>query len=64
MTKYEFYPYYQDVYEYHGSTIVEFSRKQSGITIKREWILFDSVDEAQEFFNDNCGEFSAVLSAA
>ena len=32
------------------------TRKQAGITIKRDWILFDSVEEAQNFFYDNFTE--------
>ena len=50
MTRKESYPDYQCCYEYHGNTTVEFTRKQDGITLKRDWILFDSVEEAQEFF--------------
>jgi len=54
MTRYESYPDYQYCYEYHGNTSVEITRRQDGITIKRDWILFDSVEEAQEFFyNDS-----------
>jgi hypothetical protein len=41
---------YQDNYEYHGNTTIEVIRKQDGITIDRDWILFDSVEEAQDFF--------------
>lgn len=54
MTRYESYPDYQYCYEYHGNTSVEITRKQDGITIKRDWILFNSVEEAQEFFYNNC----------
>ena len=57
MTRNEFYRSYQDSYEYHGNTMVEFIRKQAGMIIRRDWILFDSVDEAQDFFNDNDGLF-------
>jgi hypothetical protein len=32
------------------------TRKQAGITIKRDWILFDSVEEAQKFFYDDCND--------
>ncbi|MDF1591812.1 MAG: hypothetical protein P1P89_09890 [Desulfobacterales bacterium] len=52
MTRYESYPNYYECYEYHGNTTVEITRKQAGVTIKRDWMLFDSVEEAQEFFND------------
>ena len=53
MIRFESYPDYQNCYEYHGNTSVEITRKQDGFTIKRDWILFDSVEEAQEFFHDN-----------
>ena len=55
MTRYESYPDYQCCYEYHGNTSVEVTRKQDGITVGRDWILFDSVEEAQEFFYCDCG---------
>jgi hypothetical protein len=54
MTRHSFYAHYQDCYEYHGNTMIERIRKEAGRTIKRDWILFDSVEEAQEFFNNNC----------
>lgn len=53
MTRHELYPDYHEYYEYHGNTAVEITRKQAGVTTKRDWILFDSVEEAQEFFHDN-----------
>ena len=31
--------------------------KKGEKTIRHDWIIFDSVDEAMEFFNDRCGEF-------
>jgi len=48
------YPDYYDCYEYHGSTIIEQTRKQDGEIIWRDWIIFDSVEEATEYFNDAC----------
>jgi hypothetical protein len=48
------YPDYYDCYEYHGSTTIELTRKQNGTTIWRDWILFDTVEEATEYFNDTC----------
>ncbi len=56
MTRQEYYQDVCDRFEYHGSTAIEFTRKSCGKTIKREWILFDSVEEATRFFNDSCGE--------
>jgi len=43
-----------ELFEYHGSTIVERIRKQYGKTARRDWIIFDSVEEAQDFFNSDC----------
>jgi len=56
MTNYEFHSDYFDSYEYHGNTAIEITRKQGGLTVKRDWILFDSVQEAQDFFYDNYSE--------
>jgi hypothetical protein len=50
MTRFETYPDYHECYEYHGNTAVEITRKQAGVTIKQDWLLFDSVEEAQDFF--------------
>ena len=56
MTRHASYPDYQDCYEYHGCTTIERIRKQFGKAVKRDWLLFDSVEEALEFFNNNCDE--------
>lgn len=53
MTRHEVYPDYHERYEYHGNTAIEIIRKQGRTTIKQDWILFDSVEEAQDFFYDN-----------
>ena len=45
---------FQDYYEYHGSTTIERRRKKGELTIWRDWIIFDSVEEADQYFNDNC----------
>ena len=42
-----------DYFEYHGNTMIERIRKQAGNTVSRDWILFDSVAEASEYFNEN-----------
>ena len=47
-------PDYDDCYEYHGNTMIEQIRKQDGVTVWRDWIIFDSVEEATEYFNDAC----------
>ena len=56
MKKHEFQTDYQNCFEYHGNTAIELTRKQEGITIFHDWILFDSVEEASEYFNDYCGD--------
>ena len=54
MTKDISYPDYYDCYEYHGNTTIEQTRRQDGLIIWRDWILFDTVEEAAEYFNDAC----------
>ena len=53
----ELYTDYQDHFEYFGNTEIERIRKQGEKTISHDWIIFDTVDEAMEFFNDRCSEF-------
>jgi len=48
---------YQDHFEYFGNTEIEHIRMQGEKVIKHDWIMFDTVDEAMEFFNDHSGEF-------
>ena len=48
---------YCDYYEYHGNTEIERIRIRAGETIKRDWLNFDSVTGAMEYFNTECGEF-------
>ena len=57
MRKHELYTDYNDQFEYFGITEIERIRIQGERVIKHDWIMFDSVDEAMEFFNDRCGEF-------
>ena len=57
MRRHELFLDYQDYYEYHGNTAIERTRKQGNMTIKRDWILFDSTEDAQNYFNDNCDDF-------
>jgi len=53
----ELYTDYQDHFEYFGNTEIEHTRMQGERVIKHDWIMFDSVEEAMDFFNDRCGEF-------
>jgi hypothetical protein len=41
---------------YHGSTTIERVRKEAGRVLFRDWLLFDSVEEAEEYFNTDCGD--------
>ena len=41
----------RDCFEYHGNTAVEHIRKRGRRTVWREWIMFDSVDEALDFYD-------------
>ena len=60
MTTYISYPEYHDHYEYHGSTTIAVTRQQDGMIIWRDWIMFDSVEEAAEYFNESCMEQSSA----
>ena len=41
----------------NGNTKSERIRKQDEKTTRHDWINFDTIDEAMEFFNDHSGEF-------
>ena len=43
----------EEAYEYHGSTAVARLRRQNG-RVEHRWLLFDSVEEAADFFFDHC----------
>lgn len=53
MTRYALDPDYQDFFEYHGNTTIVRIRQKAGRIIQRDWIMFDSVEETLEFFNNN-----------
>ena len=52
----EIYTDCHDHFEYFGNTEIERIRMQGDCVIKHDWIMFNTVDEAMEFFNDRCGE--------
>ena len=52
MTKEIAHPDYHDCYEYHGSTTVEITRQRGGRVIWKDWLIFDSVEEASTFYNE------------
>ncbi|MDA8140329.1 MAG: hypothetical protein M0036_16905 [Desulfobacteraceae bacterium] len=53
MTSYYAHQDVQEVYEYHGNTAIERIRRQRG-RIWREWLYFDSAEEAEAFFHEQC----------
>ena len=55
MIKTEIYPNCIEYYEYHGGTTIELIRKYNAETLEQDWIMFDSVEAAMEYFNDSCG---------
>ncbi|MEE8432681.1 MAG: hypothetical protein V3S16_15645 [Candidatus Desulfatibia sp.] len=57
MRKHELCPTHHDFFEYCGNTEIVRIRKQNGTTIREDWLNFDSVEEAMEYFNTECGEF-------
>ena len=59
MIKQIYYPDFNECYEYHGNTVIELTRKQAGQTIFRDWMMFDSVEEAADYFYDNCSVMEA-----
>jgi hypothetical protein len=44
---------YQESFEYHGNTAIEHTRLKNG-HVEREWIYFDSAEEAVTFFDEVC----------
>lgn len=43
---------YRDRLEYHGGTTVERIRQAGQRVLWREWIEFDTVEDALDYFND------------
>ena len=41
-------------FEYHGHTEIEQIVKKEGATVRRDWMVFNSVDEALDYFNAYC----------
>ena len=37
-----------------GNTTIELTRRQGEITLWRDWITFDTVEEAADYFNEHC----------
>ena len=49
----------QEVYEYHGNTAIERTRRINGV-VRRDWLFFDSAEDAEAFFNDHCACYEAA----
>ncbi len=45
---------YSDSLEYHGNTTIELIRTLGGETVLRDWLMFDTVEEAADYFNAAC----------
>ena len=43
---------YDDAYEYHGSTTIEVTRRLFGRVVWKDWLIFDSVEEARTYFDE------------
>lgn len=54
MTRLTNYTMYDDIYEYFGGTTIQRTRTKADQTVWRDWLLFDSIEAAFEFFNEYC----------
>jgi len=54
MKKHVAYPRYYDLFEYHGSTQVVRIRRQGKRILRKDWLTFNSVEEALDYFNSGC----------
>ena len=54
MKKHVSYPAYYDFYEYHGNTQILRIRKQGKKTLRKDWLSFNTVEEAMDYFNSGC----------
>ncbi len=62
MERYLTYPdNHQECFIYNGCTEIERIVRQDGRIVDRNWLLFDSISEAEVFFNDcaDDGDFQA-----
>ncbi|NNF98686.1 MAG: hypothetical protein HKM93_04855 [Desulfobacteraceae bacterium] len=44
----------EEFFEYHGNTMIERIQYLNNGGMNRDWLIFDSVEEACDFFNDDC----------
>ena len=62
MRKQEQHTDYHGHFEYFGNTEIERIRKQGEKTIRHDLIIFNTVDEAMDFSNHQCGEFAGYYA--
>jgi len=62
MRKQDVYTECHDFFEYFGNTEIEWTRKLGDNTIRHDWIIFDSVDEALAYFHNTRDEYVACFS--
>ncbi len=43
---------YDDAYEYDGSTTIEVTRRFFGRVVGKDWLIFDSVEEARTYLDE------------
>ena len=43
-----------EIFDYHGNTTIERVRARNGRTLRRDWLIFDAVEEASAYFHENC----------
>jgi hypothetical protein len=55
MRKYEHYPEFHDFFEYCGTNEIKRVRIKGGQAVRRDWFVFESIDEAVGFFRRVCG---------
>ncbi len=53
MTRKTDYTDFQEIFKYYGHTEVERIVTRFGSTVRRDWLLFDTIEEANRFFNEN-----------
>ena len=54
MTRLKTHSTHDDVYEYFGGTTIRWTRRKADRIVWQDWLLFDSLDAALEYFNDFC----------
>ena len=58
MRKFEMYPDYHYLFEYHGNNEIERVRIKSGRAVRRDWFVFETRHDAVVFFSQRCGVFT------